>query len=71
MHLAGHSHDTEFGPADLDTYIVAAGDCVWFNNRFEDTRAGREQGLQRVAAASGGEPSYVPYPGDLDAFALD
>ena len=76
MHLAGHSHDTEFGDADRDTYIYAATDCVFFNNRFEDTSAGALQGLQRAAAAStrgdgpAAPPSYVPYPGDLDDFVL-
>ena len=74
MHLAGHSHNTEFGVQDLDTFINAATECVFFDNRFEDTRAAELQGLQTVAAAStrgdgpAAPPSYVPYPGDLDEF---
>lgn len=78
MHLAGHEHDTAFGDPDYDTFIYAAGDCVFYQNRFEDTRAGVEQGAHRVAAAStsDGAPAppsapYVPYPGDLTEFVLD
>ena len=73
MHLAGYIHDTEEGgSADTDTFIYAAGDCMMYQNRFEDTRAGRRQAAEARQAqgddyAAGDEEFF---PGDLDDLLL-